>query len=75
MSEWIDVKDRSPEESQRCIVWVECEKCRNKVLHAHDCLERGYDVYDSTTMMWVGGGWNCPEANVTHWMPLPEVPT
>lgn len=74
MSEWISVTDQKPEESQRCIVWVECEKCRSKEKHYHNCLARGYNIHSANLMTWVGGDWNYRETNVTHWMPLPEGP-
>ena len=60
MSEWISVKERLPEETYLVLVWDnDCDQV------AIASLQR-----DGS---WCGDGvWK--DANVTHWMPLPEPP-
>lgn len=74
MTEWISVKDRLPEPYQRAIVWVECDKCRKKEFHYHNCLATGYEIHAVNLMTWVDNDWNYRYSNVTHWMPLPDKP-
>lgn len=58
MTEWISVKDRLPEESERVLV------CRGK--------DAGYPTLD--TDRFCGEQWVRWRNSVTHWMPLPEPP-
>ena len=64
MTKWISVRDSLPEDGKRIL----CISSSNIIYTK--MYEEGI-FYDGTTYCY------CPDgkiANVTHWMPLPEVP-
>ena len=62
--EWINKKDRLPEESEDVLVW-----CKKK-------LTKGYqaEIYCYEDGIWYSTRSGCFEDNVTHWQPLPKAP-
>ena len=60
MNEWISVKDRLPEEYQFVIATNGKEVKEARFFHAGN---RGGYVFNNITL-----------PNVTHWMPLPQLP-
>lgn len=71
MSEWISVKDRLPDECDNLVLAIANGKpCRNITLE---------DAYVLASYVpnegWIIDEWPMwEEAEVTHWMPLPEPP-
>ena len=64
MSDWISVSDRLPE-------------CPNYYLCCVIMPEHGGIFRRETVVLWYSGSsnkWECKEAIVTHWMPLPKTP-
>jgi len=60
--EWIEVKDRLPEEDQRVIYWFE-----------HTGVHYGkFTMTEHGACFYGPGGWLTDD--VTHWMPLPDPP-
>ena len=67
-SPWISVEDRLPEESGRYLVK---RKERDEFERDFVCPYRVVGFYghkDDPNQMWLDGG------NITHWMPIPEIP-
>ena len=60
MSEWISVKDRLPERSARLLI------CHNGEVH--------FGAYLAGDFLQPYTPYNIRFSDVTHWMPLPEVP-
>ena len=60
-SEWINVKDRLPEDENHVLALTETAKGRKNIVRAYYC---------QSLHTWAAGMNN----NVTHWMPLPEPP-
>ena len=70
MNEWISVKERLPEEGEEYAVVVSGKPCRNVTLD--NAIELA--VYDRDEG-WILEMWQeWTNANITHWMPLPEPP-
>lgn len=64
MGEWISVNDRLPEHDQDVLICVN-----------GNTIDTGYcwgDPYDADSRGWQA--YACMSNNVTHWMPLPELP-
>lgn len=59
MCEWISVKDRLPDEDVRVLVYLDSDRSYTKI-----------DTDRRFEGKWVRWGYD-----VTHWMPLPELPT
>lgn len=72
--DWISVKDRLPEEGVRVLAVKKLKDGRRDLALATCILEYKHHDYvtgeDIVEPYWVCGGNN----NITHWMPLPEMP-
>lgn len=76
MTEWISVKDRLPEKNKKVLVYSEPEKgFENEILSSfgiHTAYIPTYGIYFTESLP------NCGctgiSGEITHWMPLPEVP-
>jgi len=70
--EWINIKDRLPEENVDCLVYG-CAECGT-----HDptpCVREGrLAIYSNGNSSFEFGEYNC-SINATHWMPLPKPPS
>lgn len=69
MSEWISVKDRLPEPDVLILVIA------NGKPHKNITLEGAYELAEYDPEGWILEMWpEWMDAEVTHWMPLPEPP-
>lgn len=74
MNEWISVKDALPETGVNVLAVKQLKSGQRNIALAY-CI-REYKRHDPVTgkdtvePYWVTGGNN----NITHWMPLPEMP-
>ncbi|MBR4711507.1 MAG: DUF551 domain-containing protein [Clostridia bacterium] len=72
--EWIDVRDRLPEDQAAVLAVKELKSGRREITIARFMAE--YEIYDATTggtariPYWVCGGNN----HIIRWLPLPPVP-
>jgi Protein of unknown function (DUF551) len=63
MSEWISIKDRLPENGQKCLCYCETRHF-DAEFHGNDFLYEFFILRDG-----------CPlTVYASHWMPLPEPP-
>ena len=82
MAEWISVKDKLPNKDEQylcCYIGTLSDKPRISIFSFAKNLRKvdKYDFYNKS-----GAGWydydsewgHCEIDNVTHWMPLPELP-
>ncbi|WP_112197783.1 DUF551 domain-containing protein [Rahnella sp. NRRL B-41462] len=60
MSEWINISDRLPDEDTLCLAVDDCDVIWTMHFTEDDFFPDTGDI--------------CPNA-LTHWMPLPELPT
>lgn len=65
MSEWISVKDQLPVSDKLVLFYY------NEEYHIGYYIER---IFGTNDYIWYSNTDNCVH-NITHWMPLPEVPT
>ena len=81
MSEWIKAADRLSARFQHVDLWIKGDR---NLISFYD-PGRGTRATEGRTPNWVwdGNRWKCsegltlylsPEAEVTHWMPIPEPP-
>jgi hypothetical protein len=62
--EWVNVKDRLPEDSQNIIFYLSS---------ANDVMSGYYDALLKEFTI-LNGEWGWSTADISHWMPLPEPP-
>lgn len=68
---WISVKERLPDIDVNVLIYTPNEKCVQMACR----INYGNTDYKGNTFVWFypeNNGWT--EANVTHWMPLPNPP-
>jgi hypothetical protein len=77
MTHWISVKDRLPlEEGTYLVVTKRDENPLNITIEIADCIERWQTIWDSLdrVLQYLDKTPSFSD-EVTHWMPLPELPT
>lgn len=74
MSEWINVNDRLPNETQGYLVVLNNEDIDIRVFNSkNEPLQTWASMLDKFLFVDNKGEWHSTD-RVTHWMPLPELP-
>lgn len=42
---WFKTEEKLPPYNENILLWIECEKCRDNVIHSHDCRARSYPIH------------------------------